>query len=472
MTNSDLPTIDEAIKRALAKVNGPIDKKEFISNVLKIRPSSSRHAVGNIRNNLDHFEGDVIAHLDKKTIVPLRLVMSGIRFRIPLSPIEVKQGALIIDPSFKGFLHENPEDIKLIDEQGNPLPINIVNIKLKSVGIFGEFEYESKAFDLGAWLKDHKARKNDSIIVTVESWQPKCFKLELESSKEGIRRQNEINARNQELGDIIFDMLENSASEALDYKKAIPASYLRLPDPKGYPGDHWLDVLQKDPRMWWDGIWIKYIENRGSLESFITSQKPTKSKNKKTIDIQGSKQVYRFKAAFKHRPNTWRVIDIQGKNTLSDFDDVLRTTFKHDRSDHLSGFWKQIRRGSGGRFREVDLGDINPFGGGSAADTRIVELELNIGDKMRYVYDFGDWVEHEITLEAIDEPDSQKEYPCVVERSKQRQRYCENCKSKSKKTVAKYVCIECSEEEERQVLVCEDCLMEYHEEHYAEEIVD
>ena len=30
---------------------------------------------------------------------------------------------------------------------------------------------------------------------------------------------------------------------------------------------------------------------------------------------------------------------------------------------------------------------------------------MNPGDQLKYVYDFGDWVEHTIVLEAIDEPD-------------------------------------------------------------------
>ena len=38
-------------------------------------------------------------------------------------------------------------------------------------------------------------------------------------------------------------------------------------------------------------------------------------------------------------------------------------------------------------------------------------------------------------------------------------------------TVAAWICIECSNEEQRPVLVCEDCLSEYHAEHYAEEIL-
>ena len=182
-------------------------------------------------------------------------------------------------------------------------------------------------------------------------------------------------------------------------------------------------------------------------------------------------QVYRFKAAFAFRKSLWRRIEIQGSQTLTDFDDILRSAFGHDSSDHMSGFWKQVRRGQGNRFREVDLGSINPFGEGDAADLRIAGLGLQVGDKMKYVYDFGDWVEHETTLEAIEEPQPGVEYPSVSGQNKPRYRYCESCKDEGQKTVAKWICIECSNEEQREILVCEDCLDKHHEDHYADEIV-
>lgn len=75
--------------------------------------------------------------------------------------------------------------------------------------------------------------------------------------------------------------------------------------------------------------------------------------------------------------------------------------FGHDRSDHLSGFWKLVRRGQTRRFREIDLGHVDPLGGGTGAGIRIAGLGLQVGDRLKYVYDFGDWIEHEIILEKV-----------------------------------------------------------------------
>jgi hypothetical protein len=45
----------------------------------------------------------------------------------------------------------------------------------------------------------------------------------------------------------------------------------------------------------------------------------------------------------------------------------------------------------------VDIGTVNPFEYAEGSNTKIAALKLAVGDQVKYVYDFGDWVEH--TLE-------------------------------------------------------------------------
>lgn len=470
MPKSELPTIDQAIKQVLEKLDGPIETREFIKMVLEIRPSSAKGAANSIRNNMSGFEGDLLGYPDKKTVVPLRIAMPGLRFRIPIGRIEVNRGVLFVFPSFEGFFtrRQDLEKIELLDEKAQQLPTRIVSVKQKVTSLLGETESENEAFDLANWFRAHKADRDDSIIVTIESWEPKCFKLELEPRKERRRHNNDIESKDKELSDIIFGMLEESASESIMHHRIIPSVYIRLSDPRGYPGNHWAEVINHDPRMKWNGFTITYKENLNMLEAFLMRDKPRVQKQR--IVPQQSDQVYRFRAALKHRQGLWRIIEIQGKQTLSEFDDILRDAFNHDTSDHMSGFWKQVRRGHGNRFREVDLGDVNPIGGGSGADVRIAELDLQVGDRIKYVYDFGDWIEHEITLEGMDAPDGRRKYPYIASKNKPEYHYCEHCKSKGRQTVATYICIECSDEKQREVLVCDDCLDKHHEEHYADEI--
>jgi len=138
------------------------------------------------------------------------------------------------------------------------------------------------------------------------------------------------------------------------------------------------------------------------------------TQSEETFTPTQAQQVYRFKAALWRRKGLWRRIEILGGQTLGEFDGMLRFAFDHDPTDHLSGFWKRVRRNGGKRFREIDLGDINPFVEGEADGLHVAGLGLAPGDELKYVYDFGDWVEHRITLEEIVEPEAGAEYPRIV----------------------------------------------------------
>ena len=263
-------------------------------------------------------------------------------------------------------------------------------------------------------------------------------------------------------------MLESAQKESLYASQAVPTAYARLSDPKGYPGDHWTEVIERDPRMKWDGFAIHYSEYMSPLEQILYGEKEV---TEGPITRAQARQIYRFKAELWHRADIWRRIEIQGGQTLADFDGILRDAFEHDPFDHLSGFWKLVRRGRGNRFREIDLGDIDPLGGGSGAGLHIAGLELRPGDLLKYVYDFGDWIEHRITLEEIVEPEPGGEYPRIIARNKPRYRYCQSCQAKGRKRIATWICIECSNKQGREVLVCDECLAAEHEGHFVEEIL-
>jgi hypothetical protein len=167
----------------------------------------------------------------------------------------------------------------------------------------------------------------------------------------------------------------------------------------------------------------------------------------------------------------WRVIEIKAGQTFADLDVSIRKAFGHDTSDHMGGFWKLIPRGkSRKKFREVEIGDINPLEEGTAADLHIGGMDLKPGDRLKYVYDFGDWVEHEIVFEQITMTEAKRSYPALVERNKPKYQFCVLCKTEGKDTVATLICLECTTKK-KLVVLCEDCANKNHEEHYLEEII-
>lgn len=396
-------SLAESVKQVLEEVKGPINQNDLIEKILKIYPSSAKKPEASIRRHLRMEEvGRSIVYLDKKTVIPLRVGAPGVCFRIPLSRAEVKNGVLAVFPSFEGWISQTDDslDLDFIDEQKNPLPVNIVSLKYRISGLKEDIEVD--AFELSRWFEKHNVRRHDSLLVTVESWEPRIFRLEFEKEKKRRIHREEIEKKNQELADIFFDMLETAHDEQIYVERAVPTAYLRLQDPKGYPGDHWTTVLEKDSRMRETGFSIAYPERQNLMERLLQEGGPPM--DEQDFSQEQGKQLYKFRVSLKYRKDVWRRIEIQGHQTLADFDFLIRSEFGHDPSDHLGGFWKLVRRGQTNRFRfrKIELGDVNPLGEGSGAEIRIAGLGLSVGDRLKYVYDFGDWIEHKIILESIE----------------------------------------------------------------------
>jgi hypothetical protein len=470
MSEKPTLTVAQAVEQVLAGLDGPISIQELSARVLDIRPSNAKNPLASLRNHLrwEHI-GKTLVYLDEQTILPMRRAMRDVRFRVPMSPQETSRRALFVQPAFRFFLRSGLDlpEVRLEDEAGHLLPVRPVTLHTKIDGPFGEQTIEHSAFDLRDWFRDHHIRPADSILVTIVDWEGGALRLEHEPAAR--RREDEIERQDRELADQVFAMLEAARDEMLLAHQAIPTAYARLSNPRGYPGSHWIDVLADDPRLKFDGWAIHYADFRSFVDLALFGEEESAPEVPFTADE--GRHVYRFKAALKHRPGLWRTIEIQGKQTLGDFDRVLRDAFDHDWFDHMSGFWKLVRRGQSKRFREIDLGDIEPMGGGSGAGLRIAGLGLHPGDECKYVYDFGDWIEHHLTLEAIAEPEPRTKYPRIVAQNKPRYQGCESCREQGRKSRATYICLSCSNDEQREVLICDRCEGQYHEDHYTEKIL-
>jgi hypothetical protein len=476
--HSEPPTKSQAMEQVAAQMKSPMDLEEFYRRVLALWPSKAKNPKAGIRDALRFdFLGKTLLFLDKQTLIPMHLAMQGVRIRIPLTRQETKKGWLFVFPAFQFLSREDcpPEEFQLEEANGRSLPVNPIKVVSKHKTLFGMQEIEQTAFDLKWWYKKHALRRGDNLLVTVLDWETGRFSLEPESARARHKHRDEIQAQNQALADHLFQQLEAARHEDIWGRIAIPTAYLHHKDPDAYPADHWLEILEQDPRMKWTGYEIRYADWESPLERMIhdpsgslTQKPPT---HQKSLSKKEIRQVYRFKAALWHRRSLWRRIEIQGGQTLFDFDDILRTAFQHDHWDHLSGFWKLVRRGQSRRFREVDLGNINPLGEGEAAGIQVASLSLTPGDALKYVYDFGDWVKHRLELEAIGEPEENATYPRISGQNKPRYQDCQVCKDEGRKTVATWICYNCSNKEQRDILLCETCSEAHDEDHYLEEIL-
>jgi hypothetical protein len=133
-------TLQQAVEQALAQVDGPITADEFFRQVLILRPSKAKKPTAALRNHIRWNEaGKTLVFLDAQTVLPLRVAMRGVRFRIPLSPQEAKRGVLFIHPAFDYFLLRqlDHEKVQLLDQEGRPLPVRVISIQGKVRSVFG-----------------------------------------------------------------------------------------------------------------------------------------------------------------------------------------------------------------------------------------------------------------------------------------------------------------------------------------------
>jgi len=466
-------TLAQAAKQVIESIETPISEEEFIERVFEIYPTKAKTSTSSLKNTLRFdLDGEVLIYLNKEKIIPLNKFISGIRIRIPVDGQMAGDGYITVDalqPFFPGWRY-GKKKIFFQNKNGEVIPTMSVTIKFDIPEDVPEIfaNDDEEAYEILEWFIENDVQKGDSIIVTAKGWNPFIGMLECEKHQD--RQQDKIDAFNKEFADILFNLLENSRDERIYVRHALPKVYALLSDPYCYPGDHWQQILEKDGRMFFTGFDITYADMY-EFDPFEPLSDEQLSQINENYDESQAGNVYRFKAFPEYTKKIWREIEIRGDQTLSELDGIMRDAFQHDPYDHLGGFWKRIPRGNTKRFREVDLGTTNPFEEEDGAAIRIGGLDLKAGDQLKYVYDFGDWLEHFLSLEGTLVVEKGVEYPRIVAQNKPRYRYCLICKEDGRKTVATVLCIECSSRKGKDVIACEDCFDKKHEEHYGVDIL-
>ncbi|MEZ4664810.1 MAG: hypothetical protein R2911_45350 [Caldilineaceae bacterium] len=462
-----------------AQLNGPIAFNEFAEHVLALWPTKAKNPQNSVRDAFRYGIADYgLTYLDDKRqmLMPLAVGLRGVQFRHVLTQPEIDARTIFLDLSFwalyglrMSFQKDELTTIQFLDENGQPLSTE-PNVLKREVDYppFGKTTVESRGLAMADWFQAHNAQVEDSVLFTVDDWAAKRFRLRHEPRME--RREEVIQTRNAELMDMLYRILESATSKDIESAVAIPAAYMRLADPTGYPGDPLLEVFAADGRMLWNGSDIRYASKDDFFYRLLDAVEPAEEEEI-VLTEEEANQVYCFKCVLKYRKGLWRRIEIMGGQTLRDFNWILIDAFGHD-ADHMGGFWHRVRRGASKRFREIDLGSVDPFGGGDGAHVTIAEIGLQQGEELKYVFDFGDWYEHILTLEEIvpaAEVEPAAEYPRILDQNRPRYKYCRHCRAEGRQSVATWICIECSDAEQEAVMVCDDCLTKHHEEHYANE---
>ena len=291
--------------------------------------------------------------LDRQTIVPLGVAMQGVRIRIPLTREEADRGVLCLPPGCfrrQGVAHR---DMHLLAAAGGPLASRVVTLKQQVTGPLGSFTQETPAFGSVPGTAPTECY-SDSVLVTIEDWQHGRFRLEHEPANQ--RRQQDSERQNQELANVLF-ALEAARNEQLFAHQAIPGLCPPVRSARLSRGPL-VEVIANDARMQWDGFSIHYnvFVRRGTRCCCWHSRRSTLLPG---VLYAGTSPPGLPLHRSLVESALWRRLEIQGGQTLADFDAILREAFRHDvRSP--GGLRAQGAAGDGQRFREVGLGDIDP----------------------------------------------------------------------------------------------------------------
>ncbi len=474
-------TYEMVIDEIMRSAPGSLPVQELAAKMLLALPSSARNPQQAMRQHIRQADGNQLVFLDADTVLPLRLAYRGARFRFILERDSFDKGLLPLD-NLSYYLPQGyqMDRLQLVDASGKPITFQIKRTTHKVKSPFGHLDDTRSFANLNAWYRAQKMYLKDHILVTILDWEQGVLQLEREPF--GQRNQARLAERNRLLADLLFGLLEGADREELYIHRAIPTVYARLPDKSGYPPSQWMDVIAADERMTHDDWRILYgDEPQTMFERMMGSNRKLPKAAAAPVSTEQRQMVYRFKAQLVGRRKIWREIEIQGMQTLADLNAALQEAFNHD-EDHMGGFWRLIPRasqaktmskrssGRATRMREVAIGDVDPMGGGDGATIMVAELGLAAGDQLKYVYDFGDWIEHQLSLQAIEVPQSDVKYPRQVACNKPEYALCVECQKKGKQQVARWICLQCTTGPAQEILLCEKCV-EKHDDHYVEEIL-
>jgi hypothetical protein len=356
---------------------------------------------------------------------------------------------------------------------------------------------------LAPWLKRWKAQPGDSLLVQIVAEEEGPHRLTFHP--QAGRDEGRVAERSAALAEAAYEVLQRTVNEVSLHELALRLLARGVYHDPCPPDSLGKVLLWQDDRFTsgflgvrladkWERLRRRVLREKGALQSAPEEAEMDLYSSRAAIDLplfdlfgesesfapwaeeplspeqkrELARQVYCFKASLEYRKGLWRRIEVRGDQTMGEFDGIMRDAFDHDLGDHLSEFYLAGVRD----WRHRGLGTLGPWGyEGSGEDVILGAIGLEEGDELRYIYDFGDDIGHILQLEKILPAEEGVQYPRLVEQNKPRYQYCESCQARGQQTIATWLCIECSNEQGREVLVCEKCLEKKHEDHWADEMI-
>jgi hypothetical protein len=240
----DERTISDILQELSAHYDGVVAEREIMDRVLERRPSRAKDPYAGIREKL-RYDGPRLGwvRLGGGELMPLRVALEGLRFRIIPSDDEFAADAIVWS-KLTPFVSSNQPGLRLEDSAGRALTARGASLPIGE-GMLG-MSY-SPALGLDDWFKRSKFEPGDSILITIRASEPLTLRLEREPA--AAFHEQRVRDQERELLEAIAEQLGRSRSDLIFPQEAVLPAYARATWRTGYPGRPWQQLVAADPRM-------------------------------------------------------------------------------------------------------------------------------------------------------------------------------------------------------------------------------
>lgn len=240
------PTIASILQHLSEQYDGPVAEREVFDRVLAARPSTAKDPYARIREQV-RFQSVRVGWvaLGNGELVPLRVALAGLRFRLTPDAEQIGQGALLRDQlrPFAHYLLKIP-DLRFEDDQGRPIKTREIVFKADEspLGL-----YSSSAVELGEWFRRVDFAAGDSILATVSALSP--FTLRLAHEPAARFDAAAVAAQDQELLEALVARVQRGGRSMLHAEDAVLPVFARAAWRTAYPGRPWQSLVAQDRRL-------------------------------------------------------------------------------------------------------------------------------------------------------------------------------------------------------------------------------
>lgn len=259
------PTIASILLALSTQYDGPVTERQVLDRVLEQRPSSAKNPYATIRDRL-RWDGLALGwvRLDRNELVPLRIVLKGLRFRCIPEDWEIGAGILpmVRLQPFVGLRNPSP-----LLQEGPGASFNLLSSVPEQQAHGDDLDMYLPAFDLRHWYRRKRFTAGDSLLVTVVATEPLTLQIAYEAAADF--RTEAVLAQDSELVEAVVRQVERSHLPLIPCDELILPVFARALWRTSYPGRPWQQLLTYETRLHLvDDI---FVANRQSRVLFLSS---------------------------------------------------------------------------------------------------------------------------------------------------------------------------------------------------------